>query len=44
MNDQPHGDLRDWAFNPLHPFCIRIVTATMLATALVHLLLGTLAH
>jgi hypothetical protein len=40
----PGENLRDWAFNPLHPTCIKLVTATMLATSLAYLLLGTVAR
>ncbi len=40
MNPLSLGDLRDWAFNPLHPLCIKLVTATMLVTTLAHLLLA----
>jgi hypothetical protein len=39
MNHLSFGDLGDWAFNPLHPLCIKLVTATMLATTLAQVLL-----
>jgi hypothetical protein len=40
----PGGNLQDWAFNPLHPTCVKLVTATMVATSLAHLLLGMLVR
>jgi hypothetical protein len=44
LPDFPGNNLRDWAFNPLHPTCIKLVTATMLATSLAQFLLGMLAR
>ena len=38
----PGQDLQAWAFNPLHPLAMKVVTATMLATSLAYLLTGLL--
>lgn len=53
MNNHPFGDflpnfpggsLHEWAFNPLHPTCIKLVTATMVATSLAYLVMDALAR
>ncbi len=36
-------DLKAWAWNPLHPTAMTLVTGTMIITALAYLLSGVLA-
>jgi hypothetical protein len=38
----PRLDLHAWAWNPLHPTAVVLVTATMAATSVAYLLCGLL--
>lgn len=40
----PGCDLQAWAWNPLHPTAMKLVTATMAVTSLAYLVTGLLSR
>jgi hypothetical protein len=44
MPGLPGMDLQAWAWNPLHPIAVKLVTAAMAITALAYVMTGLLAR